>query len=668
MKKLQKNLAILLAVLSALTLLAGCSKNPSVQSGEDPSHTTPSEDTVTSPSASEESKEPSKDPSSTPVLPSDPSLPSNEPTPSPTPSPEPSPTPTPTPSEDPKDPDFDLKPTGVLTVTKKPEDLSKGTLVLVGEKTPYASSLTKDLKIIKTQGTGVLSVSEFMHQVTEDTLWAFESMVVALQKETLTTKSLLVRSAFRDEQYFKDLIEKNKDHPEFKTETPGASEHHTGLAMDVKFWDGTGSYTVGLDSVASESLWLKRNAHRFGIIERYTKDKADLTGKDAESDHFRYVGIAHASYMYQKNLCFEEYLEEIKAYGPDNRLVVTDDNGYSWSVYYIAANMTGETTLVLPKGVVYEISGNNKDGFIVSVKSVWEGSLTSDLKKVPVTGVTLDKNELVLTAGVTAALNATVAPADATNRIVTFTSSNEKVVTVSSAGLLTAVGAGTATVTATTADGGFTATVKVTVNADSTVPTVWLDAGHGCDNSKGVPDVGTGENTPFFKVSGGFYEADLNMEITSEVAAILKKAGYNVLLTREGYRKEHVTVSERAEEANAAAADVFVSIHANSSDSASAKGARVYHYAEHKMVEDCLALSTAVCANINKTSGCSATTVSPSTAEYAVLTHTDMPSILVETCFLTNQADAEKAITAEWCAGMANAIASAIMAQYPIAG
>ena len=88
----------------------------------------------------------------------------------------------------------------------------------------------------------------------------------------------------------------------------------------------------------------------------------------------------------------------------------------------------------------------------------------------------------------------------------------------------------------------------------------------------------------------------------------------------------------------------------------------------NRMVEDCLALNSALCVNINKTEGCSATTVSPSTAEYAVLTHTDMPSILVETCFLTNQADAEKAITAEWCASMANAIASAIMAQYPIAG
>lgn len=666
MKKTTKALALLLALLTLLSLMAGCAKKNPLESGENSSSPSPSESTAASPSG-EESPLPSKQPS-TPVEPSTPSLPSNEPTPTPTPSPEPTPTPTPTPSEDPVDPDFDLKPTGSFTATKKPEDLSKGSLILVNEKTPYASLLAKDLKIIKTQGTGVLSVSEFMHQVTADTLSAFESMVVALQKETLTAKSLLVRSAFRDEQYFKDLIEKNKDNPEFKTETPGFSEHHTGLSMDVKFWDGTGSYTIGLDSVASESLWLQRNAHRFGIIERYTKDKADLTGKDAEADHYRYVGIAHAAYMYQNNLCLEEYLEEIKKYTPDERLVVTDGNGYSWSVYYVAANPNGDTEVILPQGVVYELSGNNKDGFIIAVKSVWEGALTQQAEKVPVTGLEVAESEIKLIVGTEGALSASVAPQNATNKGLIFSSSDETVVTVSAAGVLTGVSAGSATVTVKTAEGGFEKTVKVTVKEENSVPTVWLDAGHGCDNSKGVPDVGAGKDSPFYKVSGGFYEADLNMEITDEVAAILKKAGYKVLLTRDGYRKEHVTVSKRAEEANAAGADVFVSIHANSSDSASAKGARVYHYAEHEMVEDCLALSSALCANINKTEGCSATTVSPSTAEYAVLTHTDMPSILVETCFLTNQADAEKAITAEWCAGMANAIASAIMAQYPIAG
>ena len=81
---------------------------------------------------------------------------------------------------------------------------------------------------------------------------------------------------------------------------------------------------------------------------------------------------------------------------------------------------------------------------------------------VPVTGVTLDKNELALTVGDTAPLTATVAPENATNKNVTWTSDNKEVATVVD-GKVTAVDAGTANITVTTEDGEYTATCAVTV-------------------------------------------------------------------------------------------------------------------------------------------------------------------------------------------------------------
>ena len=89
---------------------------------------------------------------------------------------------------------------------------------------------------------------------------------------------------------------------------------------------------------------------------------------------------------------------------------------------------------------------------------------------VPVTGVTLDKAELTLEKGSTGTLKATVEPQNATNNTVTWSSSNEEVATVDQHGTVTAVRAGTATITVTTEDGGKTATCKVTVNAPQTVP------------------------------------------------------------------------------------------------------------------------------------------------------------------------------------------------------
>ena len=79
------------------------------------------------------------------------------------------------------------------------------------------------------------------------------------------------------------------------------------------------------------------------------------------------------------------------------------------------------------------------------------------------TGVTLNKTELSLTVGSSEQLTATVAPAEADNKSVTWTSSNPAVATVDASGNVTAVGTGTATITVTTADGGRTATCIITV-------------------------------------------------------------------------------------------------------------------------------------------------------------------------------------------------------------
>lgn len=81
---------------------------------------------------------------------------------------------------------------------------------------------------------------------------------------------------------------------------------------------------------------------------------------------------------------------------------------------------------------------------------------------IPVTGVTLNASSGTLNPGGTTTLTATVAPANATNKAVTWSSSNANVATVNG-GIVTAVAVGSATITCTTTDGGFTATYTLTV-------------------------------------------------------------------------------------------------------------------------------------------------------------------------------------------------------------
>ena len=82
---------------------------------------------------------------------------------------------------------------------------------------------------------------------------------------------------------------------------------------------------------------------------------------------------------------------------------------------------------------------------------------------IEVTSVSLNKTSLTLEIGESETLTATVLPSNATDKSVTWTSSDQSVVTVAN-GKITAIGSGTATITATTSNGK-TVTCTVTVNA-----------------------------------------------------------------------------------------------------------------------------------------------------------------------------------------------------------
>ena len=94
---------------------------------------------------------------------------------------------------------------------------------------------------------------------------------------------------------------------------------------------------------------------------------------------------------------------------------------------------------------------------------------------VHVTGVSLDHNTATIGEGDTYQLTETVLPANATDKSVSWSSSNTSVATVDANGLVTAVSPGSATITVTTTDGGYTATCAVTVTAATYVDYVLTD-------------------------------------------------------------------------------------------------------------------------------------------------------------------------------------------------
>ena len=87
-----------------------------------------------------------------------------------------------------------------------------------------------------------------------------------------------------------------------------------------------------------------------------------------------------------------------------------------------------------------------------------------EVEQIPVDHILLDKSDVTLTEGDSESLTATVSPSNATNKNVSWTSSNTSIATVSD-GIVKAVKSGTSTIKVTTSDGGKTAECKVTVKA-----------------------------------------------------------------------------------------------------------------------------------------------------------------------------------------------------------
>ena len=168
-----------------------------------------------------------------------------------------------------------------------------------------------------------------------------------------------------------------------------------------------------------------------------------------------------------------------------------------------------EKVLVVENGVVTPKGPGVASVIVVSEESELKATVVYNIKARvgAVTGVTLDKTELTLPLGETATLVATVAPEDAIDKSLIWETSS-KAVSVDSLGVIKADTVGTATITVTTVDGGYTATCKVTVpepiNADVKVEKLWeIAIDNKTANANGDSRVGMGYDGIFYITDKG---------------------------------------------------------------------------------------------------------------------------------------------------------------------
>ncbi len=276
-----------------------------------------------------------------------------------------------------------------------------GDLILVNRDHQYFYSGNEDLVSIIEMNeennrncfTAVDNTYTILRQVYEP----MASMVQDFYDRT-GNDTLIIYGSYRTKDFQQDLydqdIENTGESDSSRVAPAGHSEHESGLAFDF-------SDTVNYDYDGKGDFeWINTNCYKYGFIVRYTKTKENITKFVDEPWHFRYVGIPHALYMNSHDLCLEEYIDLIRQHPYDGEHLEFSDseNKNEYEVYFVKSDDGADkTTVPVPTGTRYEISGNNVDGFIVTVykgqKPLVEETPTKAFEEAPELTTAAEENE-----------------------------------------------------------------------------------------------------------------------------------------------------------------------------------------------------------------------------------------------------------------------------------
>jgi len=294
---------------------------------------------------------------------------------------------------------------------------------------------------------------------------------------------------------------------------------HTPIVTQIKNYTGAADAII-LDGGVND----KNNGISIGSI---------TAGYDATYDTSTFCGALESSLQY----IMDRYPLAVKLYliphsfGKDNSYL---DSIYEkaieickkWNMPYLDMRVYSQIAMTASNKEAYTYNPNSKKGDGVHPNETWYrtfycpvidhalqnqgiGSITASEapKIVAVTGVKLNQMTLALDAGDSAQLTATVLPGDATNKNVTWSANNSNVSV--SGGKVTAKTAGSAIVTVTTADGGYTAQCNVTVNESTATDHTELTSlsldGNCYFDTEILPDQNTNTEAKLYVKSGTTY-------------------------------------------------------------------------------------------------------------------------------------------------------------------
>jgi N-acetylmuramoyl-L-alanine amidase len=189
-----------------------------------------------------------------------------------------------------------------------------------------------------------------------------------------------------------------------------------------------------------------------------------------------------------------------------------------------------------------------------------------------------------------------------------------------------------------------------------------------------VIDAGHGGRDPGKVGASGAYEKDLNLKIAAKLQAYLEQSGSYVLMTRiddEGLyqesdpNKKRADLKHRKEIINMGQADIMISIHQNSFVESKYKGAQVFY---HNSSTEGMKMAQYIQSEIKTFVDPSNNRQSKANTDYYILKTTDIPAVIVECGFLSNEQEEANLSTEQYQEKIAWAIYMGLVKYFHSAG
>ncbi len=246
------------------------------------------------------------------------------------------------------------------TITFQKQDIYKGDLILVNGAHPIKA---EPLPIELTQVRADFPEITLRKRATE--------MLNRLIRDIESTHQIVPVSGYRSvyEQasiYEECLREEGVGYTTDYVAMPNCSEHQTGLAIDLA------ENKPNIDFICPDFPYtgicqtFRKNAARYGFIERYQEGKEASTNVAKEPWHFRYVGCPHAQLITEQEITLEEYIESLKRWQDGSKWRCQVDER-EYEIFFVPVDEADLISVALPESACCQVSGNNEDGLIITL-------------------------------------------------------------------------------------------------------------------------------------------------------------------------------------------------------------------------------------------------------------------------------------------------------------